>query len=128
MDLLLNPLADDLFAPVAAPGDAPELAMLDVAEGQITARQAIRSAVRSARMGINNPGSKICLILGDAGSGKSHVLTTVFKRLASENEIYSAVLQLAAPVNRENYDAWLIDTIINSSRHGILQAAQTRAL
>jgi hypothetical protein len=123
-DAFLSPFADDLFSAVAAFGDAQALQTFDVADDvadfQKPARQAIERAVSNALNPRNyNPGSRIALIKGDAGSGKSHVLTTTFKRAASTQEVYPAVLQLTAPVSCEEYDTWLLDAIIRqlSARH-----------
>src|SRR5215467_2088853 len=116
----LSPLADDLFSAVAAFGDAQALQTFDVADFQKPARQAIDGAINNALNPRNyNPGSRIALIKGDAGSGKSHVLTTTFKHAASTREVYPAVLQLTAPVSCEAYDTWLLDAIIRqlSARH-----------
>ncbi len=109
----LSPSADDLFSAVAAFGDAQALEMFDVSEFQKPARHTINCAITNALNSRNfNPGSRIALIKGDAGSGKSHVLTTTLKRAASTKEVYPAVLQLTAPVTCEGYDTWLIDAII----------------
>jgi DNA replication protein DnaC len=98
-DAFLSPFADDLFSAVAGFGDAQALQTFDVADFQKPARQAIDRAINNALNSRNhNPGSRIALIKGDAGSGKSHVLTTTFKRAASMKEVYPAVLQLTAPV------------------------------
>jgi hypothetical protein len=116
----LSPFADDLFSGVAAFGDARALETLDVADGQKPARQAIDAAIVNALDPRNhNPGSRIALIKGEAGSGKSHVLTITFKRAASMKEVYPAVLQLTAPVSREEYGTWLLDATIRqlSARH-----------
>jgi hypothetical protein len=116
----LSPFADDLFSAVAAFGDAQALQAFDVADFQKPARQAIDRAINNAlNPRSHNPGSRIALIKGDAGSGKSHVLTTTFERAASTKEVYPAVLQLTAPVSCEKYDTWLLDAIIRqlSARH-----------
>ena len=66
-------------------------------------------------------GSRIVLVKGEAGSGKSHVLTTSFKRAAAipRGEVYPAVLQLTAPVEKKDYDMWLVDALFRqlSARH-----------
>src|SRR5215813_1773904 len=116
----LSPLADDLFSAVAAFGDAQALETFDIEDFQRPARRAIDRAITNALNPRNhNPGSRIALIKGDAGSGKSHVLTTTLRRAASTKEIYPAVLQLTAPVSCDGYDVWLLDAIIRelSARH-----------
>jgi hypothetical protein len=120
-DAFLSPHADDLFASIAAFGDAKELEMLDVVSGQKEARVAIDCVIDNARRYKQNPGARLALIKGDAGSGKSHVLTTTFKRAASRarDEVYPVILQLTAPVKPEEYEIWLLDAIIRqlSARH-----------
>lgn len=117
----LSPRADDLFYSVAAFADARELETLDVEDGQQKARQAIKTAIANALLHRKNPGSRLALIKGDAGSGKSHVLTTMFKRAASmpTGEVYPVVLQLTAPVKQGEYETWLIDAVVRqlSARH-----------
>jgi hypothetical protein len=117
----LGPRADDLFCSVAAFADARELEVLDVEDGQQKARQAIKTAIANALRHKKNPGSRLALIKGDAGSGKSHVLTTMFKRAASMpmGEVYPAVLQLTAPVKQGEYETWLVDATVRelSARH-----------
>lgn len=117
----LSACADDLFSSVAAFADARELEALDVIDGQQKARQAIKTAVANALRHKKNPGSRVALIKGDAGSGKSHVLTTMFKRAASlpMGEVYPAVLQLTAPVKQDEYEIWLLDATVRelSARH-----------
>lgn len=118
---LLSPRADDLFSSVAAFADARELETLDVEDGQQKARQAIKTAIANALLHRKNPGSRLALIKGDAGSGKSHVLTTMFKRAASmpTGEVYPVILQLTAPVKQGEYEIWLIDAVVRqlSARH-----------
>ncbi|MFZ4072008.1 MAG: ATP-binding protein [Caulobacterales bacterium] len=117
----LSPRADDLFSSVAAFADARELETLDVETGQQKARRSINVAIDSALRQRRNFGSRLALIKGDAGSGKSHVLTTTFKRAASmpTGEVYPAILQLTAPVDQSEYETWLMDATVRelSARH-----------
>jgi hypothetical protein len=116
----LTSSADDLFSSVAAFGDARTLEIFDVPNAQKAARQAISAAIDNAlNPRSHNPGSRLALIKGEAGSGKSHVLTVAFKRAAATQETYPAILQLTAPVRREDYESWLLDATIRqlSARH-----------
>ena len=107
----LSARAGDLFESVAAFANAAELETLDVAEGQAAARKAIVLAIENAVRRRPNPGARIALIKGEAGSGKTHVLTTIFKKAAAipVAEFYPAVLQLTAPVAKVDYEKWLLD-------------------
>ena len=120
-DAFLSSYAEFCFSAVAVFGDARELEQLDVPEGQKAARRAIDTVVTNALNCIRSVGSRIILIKGEAGSGKSHVLTTSFKRAAAfpRGEVYPAVLQLTAPVEKRGYDAWLVDALFRqlSARH-----------
>jgi hypothetical protein len=116
----LGSSADDLFSSVAAFGDARALEIFDVQNAQKAARQAIDAAIENAlKPRSHNPGSRLALITGEAGSGKSHVLTVALKRAAATRETYPAILQLTAPVSREDYEIWLLDATIRqlSARH-----------
>src|SRR5882672_10083843 len=115
----LDPSNDDLFTTVASFANARELELLDVADQQKSAREAIRAAVANALRQQPSPGSRIALVKGGAGSGKSHILTTTFRRASCSGEVYAAVLQLTAPVKVEEYDKWLLDATIRelSTRH-----------
>ena len=86
-DAFLSPHADDLFASIAAFGDAKELEMLDVVSGQKEARLAIDSVIDNALRHKQNPGARLALIKGRCSDReKSHVLTTTFKRAASRGQ------------------------------------------
>jgi hypothetical protein len=115
----LDPSNDDLFTTVASFANARELELLDVADQQKSAREAIRAAITNALRQQPSPGSRIALVKGGAGSGKSHILTTTFRRGSSSGEVYAAVLQLTAPVKVEEYDKWLLDATVRelSARH-----------
>jgi hypothetical protein len=117
----LSPGADDLFESVAAFANATELETLDVAEGQSDARKAIGLAMENAVRRRPNPAARIALIKGDAGSGKTHVLTTIFKKAAAIRvaEFYPAILQLTAPVATADYEKWLLDAAFRelTARH-----------
>ncbi len=117
----LSPKADDLFSSVAAFTDTRELGTLDVQEGQHPARTAIKLAVANALRNKRSEGCRIALVKGDAGSGKTHVLSTTLAHAASMpwGEVYPVVLQLTSPVKQSDYDVWLQDAVIRelSARH-----------
>jgi hypothetical protein len=121
IDAFLGSRADDLFTFVATPADATELQALDVTDGQMEARQAIKTAMANARRRNPNPGTRIALIKGEAGSGKSHALTMTFKAAAGmpTDRVFPVVLQLTAPVATSDYQRWLLDAIVRqlSARH-----------
>lgn len=117
----LGPHADGLFELVAAFAGAAELETLDVSEGQNEARRAIGDAIVNAARLRANPGTRIALIKGEAGSGKTHVVTMTFRKMAAVvvSEVYPAVLQLTAPVKTSEYLNWVLDALFRelSARH-----------
>ena len=121
VEAFLSPSTGDLFRSIAASGDAREVAEIDVESGQSSARKAIQLAIDSALGPRSDPGSRIALIYGEAGSGKSHVLTSMFRRTSSRAsaEVYPIVLQLTAPVSVDEYPAWLVDATFRelAARH-----------
>lgn len=110
VEAFLGPQADDLFVSVASVPDAKELQALDV-EGQIEARRAIGLAIQNAQRMRPSAGSRIALVKGEVGSGKTHVLTTALQAAAAQptGEVYPVILQLTAPVTRETYERWLLE-------------------
>lgn len=119
LDAFISSSSHDLFASVAAPADAAELVELDVPEGQREARAAIRLAISNAVTGKGNPGRRIALVLGESGSGKTHVVTTAFGYASQGNEVLPAIVQLTAPVSKDGYLLWLVEATVREleSRH-----------
>jgi hypothetical protein len=108
----LSPLADKLFESVAAFADASHLEAMDIVEGHMEARQAICKVLENAARREPNAASRIALIKGGAGSGKTHVLTAIFRGAAGfAYPVYPVILQLTAPVATSQYLAWLLDAL-----------------
>ena len=128
IDAFLGPKADDLFVSVAAVPDAKELQALDV-EGQTDARQAIALAIQNAQRLRPSAGSRIALVKGEVGSGKTHVLTTALQSAAAQptGEVYPVILQLTAPVTRATYERWLLEASFREvgARHFASESAQS---
>jgi Helicase HerA, central domain len=110
-EAFVGPIGGDLFSAVAAPSDPEELLAVDVQEAQGEVRQAIQVAITNAVTAKPNPGRRIALIKGGAGSGKTHVLTTAFGYAWRDGLVLPAIVQLTAPVTRDTYDAWLTDAV-----------------
>lgn len=113
---------DDLFTTIANFRNARELAEMDVPEHQQSARESIFDAINHALKLNPSPGARIALVKGEAGSGKSHVLSTMLRGVTSFHRKYSVfpvILQLTAPVTVATYDVWLLDAVIRelSARH-----------
>ena len=127
-EAFLGPYADDLFVSVASVPDAKELQALDV-EGQTDARDAIAQAIRNAQRMRPSAGSRIALVKGEVGSGKTHVLTTALQSAAGQptDEVYPVILQLTAPVTRETYERWLLEATFREvgARHFASESARS---
>ena len=127
-EAFLGPIADDLFVSVASVPDAKELQALDV-EGQPDARTAIAQAIQNAQRSRPSAGSRIALVKGEVGSGKTHVLTTALQTAASQptDEVYPVILQLTAPVTRADYERWLLEATFREvgARHFANESARS---
>ena len=128
VEAFLGPNADDLFVSVASVPDAKELQALDV-EGQTEARQAISLAIQNAQRLRPSAGSRIALVKGEVGSGKTHVLTTALQAAAAQptDEVYPVILQLTAPVQRGTYERWLLEATFREvgARHFASESARS---
>jgi len=123
LEILLNRSGEDLFSTIAAFGDAEQLADFDIVQGQSEARESIDRVIDNALKSAGDPGMRILAIKGYTGTGKSHVLTTSFRRAAlrAQGEVYPAVLQLTAPVTPEAYDVWVLDALFRQLCAGHFQ-------
>jgi hypothetical protein len=107
-----SPEFDRIFGAVASlPGAADEEA-LDVAAIDTAARQGLAAAVAQARAGNPDPASRLLLIKGAAGTGKTHTLVTAIRQLHAEGVVYGAVLPMVDPVAEAEFDAWLTRAIV----------------
>ena len=120
-EAFLSPDADDLFTSVAAFADATEIVELDVQEGQVAARRALEAAIANAGRRRASEGTRIALIRGAAGSGKTHLLAATLRKAAANPamDVLPAVLQLTAPVRVADYENWLVDAVFRElgARH-----------
>ena len=118
---LLSPDAADLFVSVAAASSAEEISAIDVPHGHAEARRALEAAIESAERRRPSCGTRLALVVGASGTGKTHVLAATLRAAAFDGSrhIYPAVLQLSAPVAVEDYEWWLVDAVFREllARH-----------
>ena len=125
LDLLkqafIAPDTDDLFVSVAAFSEARELAELDVAHGHAAGRRALQMAITNAARRRASEGTRVALIRGAAGAGKTHLVAASLRLAAADpsQSVLPAVLQLTAPVKIEDYERWLLDAVFRelAARH-----------
>lgn len=124
LNAFLDARNDDLFTTIANFRNARELAEMDVPEHQRAAREAIFDAIIHALKLNPSPGARIALVKGEAGSGKSHVLSTMLRGVIPftehrQHSVFPVILQFTAPVTLATYDVWLLDAVIRelSARH-----------
>ncbi|MGF1508356.1 MAG: helicase HerA domain-containing protein [Myxococcota bacterium] len=120
-EAFLAPDADDLFVSVAAFSEARELAELDVAHGHAAGRRALETIMVNASRRRASEGTRVALIRGAAGAGKTHLVAASLRKAAVDpsQSVLPAVLQLTAPVKIEDYERWLLDAVFRelSARH-----------
>ncbi|MDX2265939.1 MAG: DUF87 domain-containing protein [Hyphomicrobiales bacterium] len=116
MDLRLeafrSPEFDRVFGAVASLPGAPDEEALDVAAIETEARRAIAAAVHHAKAGNPDPASRLLLLKGAAGTGKTHTLLTVIRQLHAAGGLYGVVLPMIDPVAEDAFDAWLTRAIV----------------
>lgn len=107
-----DPRFDGVFSQTASLQGAKEEVYFDVESLHAEARKAISAAVRASREGNPDPNARIALILGEAGFGKTHLLAASLRTLAVGGQLYPAVLQMTSPVTDENYEQWMLESVI----------------
>ncbi|WP_200284430.1 hypothetical protein [Rhabdochromatium marinum] len=129
-EFLDSVIADDLFSTVASFKEAGKLIALDVDEEQQNrAKQAITTAITNASNRRANEGSRIALINGEPGTGKSHILATMLCKASFEPEacVFPVILQLTAPVSTADYEKWLVGAIFRELGCRHLETRENRS-
>jgi energy-coupling factor transporter ATP-binding protein EcfA2 len=120
---LTQSIVQDVFSTAISYKKVQRLVAVDVDDqaSQFQGQQAILTAIDHARHRFVNEGLRIALLNGEAGTGKTHVLSTTLKNqvFKEQSTIFPVVLQLTAPVPIANYEEWLIKSIFNEldTRH-----------
>ncbi len=112
LEAFRSPDFDRIFGAVASlPGAANE-ENLDVPAIDQQARLAIAGVVAQAITKNPDPASRILLIKGAAGTGKTHTLVTAIRKLHAEGRVYAAVLPMVDPVSEAEFDAWFTRAVV----------------
>jgi hypothetical protein len=116
VDPLLDAFLSDAFTSVysrfATAHWARDALRLDVLGVHAQARLAINSVIGNAH-GDGDPGSRIVLIKGEAGLGKTHVLSTELARFASRGRAFPVMMQLAVSIAPEELSRWMLKKIFD---------------
>ncbi|MBX2805379.1 MAG: ATP-binding protein [Hyphomicrobiales bacterium] len=96
-----------VFGAVASLSGAAEEELLDVSDIGPTADEGIASVVHQARGKNPDPASRLLLIKGQTGTGKTHTLLTAVRTLHRQGDVFAVVLPMVEFVSEEQFDAWL---------------------
>lgn len=101
-----------VFGAVASLAGAAEEEMLDVSAIEPTADEAIAALVQQARSKNPDPASRLLLIKGQTGTGKTHTLLTAVRGLHRHGNVFAAVLPMVEFVSETQFDAWLTRSLL----------------
>ena len=111
-DALNSPHFDPLFSSAVALSGAADAARLNIPLLHRSAKMGIKRAVEFARGRIADPTGRLLLLQGDAGFGKTHVVTSTLYELAAGSEVYPTALQLSANIPEGEVIRTLTTTIL----------------
>ncbi len=101
-----------VFGAVASLAGAAEEELLDVSNIGMTADEAIASVVHHARSKNPDPASRLLLIKGQTGTGKTHTLLTAMRGLHRCGDVFAVVLPMVEFVSETQFDAWLTRSFV----------------
>ncbi|MEO1334182.1 MAG: hypothetical protein AAFV29_01005, partial [Myxococcota bacterium] len=117
---------DPLFSSAAAFAGAEDAAALNVPALHAAARMAIRKVAANAARGLPDATTRILLIDGDAGFGKTHVLTSTLYKLARDGDVLPAAFQLSADIGENEVTLRLLRATIRELEAGHFRDANGR--
>ncbi len=127
MDLRLqafkSPEFERVFGAVASLAGAADEERVDVPEIEAEASDAIAMIAASARAQNPDPASRILLVKGATGTGKTHTLLTAIRRMHQEGGVYAALFPMVDLVAEKDLDAWLLRALISRLSERYLVAA-----
>jgi hypothetical protein len=127
MDLRLkafeSPEFERVFGAVASLAGAADEERLDVPEIEADAAGALNGIAAQAKSQNPDPASRILLIKGATGTGKTHTLLTAIRRMHQEGGIYAALFPMVDLVAEKDLDAWLLRAIVSRLSERYLVAA-----
>ena len=92
---------DPLFSSAAAFAGAEDSAALNVPALHAEARSGIMKVASNAARAVSDATTRILLIDGDAGFGKTHVLTSTLFKLARDGDVLPTAFQLSADIGED---------------------------
>ncbi|HKJ61716.1 MAG TPA: hypothetical protein VKA94_06930, partial [Hyphomicrobiales bacterium] len=101
-----------VFGAVASLSGAAEEELLDVSDIGPTADEGIASVVHHARGKNPDPASRLLLIKGQTGTGKTHTLLTAVRALHRQGDVFAVVLPMVEFVSEQQFDAWLTRSFV----------------
>ncbi len=127
MDLRLkafeSPEFDRVFGAVASLAGAADEERLDVPEIEAEADDALNAIVAQARGQNPDTASRLLLIKGATGTGKTHTLLTAIRRMHQAGGVYAALFPMVDLVAEKDLDAWLLRALISRLSERYLVAA-----
>jgi hypothetical protein len=118
-----SPEFERVFGAVASLAGAADEERLDVPEIEAEAGGALNGIAAQAKSQNPDPASRILLIKGATGTGKTHTLLTAIRRMHQEGDVYAALFPMVDLVAEKDLDAWLLRAIISRLSERYLVAA-----
>ena len=101
-----------VFGAVASLAGAAEEECFDVSAIGPTADEAIAGIVHQARTKNPDPASRLLLIKGQTGTGKTHTLLTTVRGLHRHGDVFAVVVPMVEFVSEAQFDAWLTRSLV----------------
>jgi Helicase HerA, central domain len=112
LEAFKSPEFSRVFGAVASLAGAAEEEWFDVSDIGPTADEAIANIVQQARSKNPDPASRLLLIKGQTGTGKTHTLLTAVRGLHRHGDVFAVVLPMVEFVTEAQFDAWLARSFI----------------
>jgi hypothetical protein len=112
LEAFKSPEFSRVFGAVASLAGAAEEELLDVSDIEPTADEAIAGIVHQARTANPDPASRLLLIKGQTGTGKTHTLLTAVRALHRQGDVFAVVLPMVEFVSETQFDAWLTRSLV----------------
>ncbi|MGO9986649.1 MAG: hypothetical protein ACLPIX_20855 [Rhodomicrobium sp.] len=118
-----SPEFDRVFGAVASLAGAADEERLDVPEIEAEADEALNAIAAQARGQNPDPASRILLIKGATGTGKTHTLLTAIRHMHQAGGVYAALFPMVDLVAEKDLDAWLLRALVSRLSERYLVAA-----
>ena len=94
-------------------------------EIEAEASEALLRIAANAQAQNPDPASRILLIKGATGTGKTHTLLTAIRRMHQDGGVYAALFPMVDLVAEKDLDAWLLRALVSrlSERYLVAQGA-----